>query len=66
MYLQVKLKSWMKLKQNTIKKLIIFDFDGVICDSSPECLITASNNIRALGSSAENRTYITSMKIGAT
>ena len=50
----------------TVSMSILFDVTNTTTHKIRLGLITASNNIRALGSSAENRTYITSMKIGAT
>ena len=50
----------------TVSMSILFNVTNTTTHKVRLGLITASNNIRALGSSAENRTYITSMKIGAT
>ena len=28
---------------NRQKKIVVFDFDGVVCDSSDECMVTSWN-----------------------
>jgi len=50
----------------TVSMSILFDVTNTTTHKVRLGLITAANAIRALGSSAENRTYITFMKIGAT
>ena len=50
----------------TVSMSLLFDVTNTTTHKIRLGLITASQNIRALGSSDENRTYITSMKIGAT
>jgi len=50
----------------TVSMSILFDVTNTTTHKVRLGLITAANNIRALGSSAENRTYITFMKLGAT
>jgi len=48
----------MTLNMRTNNKIVVFDFDGVVCDSTNECMVTSWNAWQRMNGSAKFRQYV--------